>query len=160
VRWLCNSRRGVGLSGVLTSPSGDYLGHVLELATTGEQGDLWIGWRCVHCGDRFAMPDEPDRYDLPLMELVETEELPTEAREAAALLWAMCASNPPIISSDAVGALHGGAPQYDEESHRFRLTVSGLAGHAWFSTYKLAKRIPDKTLRYALAESLVRNGEV
>lgn len=70
MKWACKES-------VLTSYSGEYRGHVLERAMEiidGESRTPWVGWRCVHCGDRFALPGEPDRYDLPLMERVETED--------------------------------------------------------------------------------------
>jgi hypothetical protein len=54
-----------------------YYGHVLERAMEiidGESRTPWVGWRCVRCGDRFSLPGEPDRYDMPLMERVEVED--------------------------------------------------------------------------------------
>lgn len=124
-----------------------------------ESSTPWVGWRCVDCGDRFALPGEPDRYDLPLMEKVEAEDLPTEAREAAALLLALCASTP-AISSEAEGAIYGGARRYDAAEHALVSGVATLAGNAWTETFMDAPRGIEKSVRYAEAEALIRNGEV
>lgn len=136
------------------------VGHTLERATTGEGGDLWTGWRCQWCGERFQLPGEVARYDLPLMEDVETEELPTEVVEMAALLWAMCASTP-AISSEAEDVLHGGSPQWGSEEDAPVAAVANLAADSWIVVMKkLGGKKIDRSIRLAEAEALIRTGEV
>jgi len=88
VKWECSARM-LAPSGYArgdNSPYGRYPGHSLAPVTTDEGGDLWQGWRCERCDARFKMPDQPDRYDLPLMESVEVEDLPTDTVEMAAIM--------------------------------------------------------------------------
>jgi hypothetical protein len=128
----------------------DYLGHVLERAMEiidGESRTPWVGWRCVHCGDRFALPGEVDRYDLPLMERVEVEELPTDDRESQALVLALAASASAAKEKWPFrDALRSSDPESSFPVH-MALGDPRCAG----------LRVTD---RYALAESLIRNGEV
>lgn len=144
MKWECWYRRGHQYPGA-------YRGHVLERAMEiidGESRTPWVGWRCVHCGDRFTLPGEPDRYDLPLMERVEVEELPTDVREAAAVALAIFASTPSCVRRDIEMNC---ATEISVE--RAFLSV----GLRWF---RRATDGDPQRERCALAETLIRNGEV
>ncbi len=157
MRWNCWYRpRGTGPSAIMTSYSGEYLGHVLERAMEiidGESRAPWVGWRCVHCGDRFSLPGEPDRYDLPLMERVEVEELPTEGAEYAAVTLALCASN-------QEGELAGDVWRVADD-------VAWIMGHGTLGLVdELIGKQPaencaeERAIKYAEGEAVFRNGEV
>lgn len=147
MKWLWGARANGWTN--LTSSSGAYRGHVLDRCA------VTIGcWRCVHCGDLFALPDEPDCYDVALRERVAVEELPTEEREAAALILAMCASATASSGnfSPTADLLAGG-------ENEARTAIVNTAYSAWKRSARVRHPLKDKQ-RYALAEALLRTGEV
>lgn len=128
-----------------------YSGHTLEYV----RGASWSGWHCQWCGEQFKTAEEHQHAGLPPMESVETDDLPTEAKEVAIFCLSTGAStqSPEGSFTAAIDALSNG-----EMWPKWRLAAVDLAYRAWNRAF--IDSGPSDSIRRSEAEALIRTGKV
>ena len=136
----------------LVPTEAEYHGHTLEYV----RGIAWSGWRCQWCGAPFKTAEENDHVGFPPMEVIETEELPADEREAAAVILATCASTPAEVSE--AGDVLGSAFDRSEDIAIAQFSMVRLGDFTLMSEVKQETEAGDWSSYFAMAEAHLRTG--
>lgn len=136
----------------LVPAEAEYHGHTLEYV----RGPAWSGWRCQWCGAPFKTSEEHQHAGFPPMEVIETEELPTDEREAAAVILATCASTPSEIYE--AGNVFSSALDRSEDIAIAQYCMVRLGDFALMNEVRQEAEAGNWVSYFAMAESHLRTG--